>query len=216
MNRRELFTGTAGNAACHAITPRGAQRIPNVVMRTHENRVVRFYDDLIKDRQVLINMMYATCEGYCPVITMRLVEIHEALHARMGRDLFMYSITLKPEQDDPAALKEFARMHGALLPGWTFLTGDAYDIDTLRYELFRHDHIKIDADLDAHAGQMRIINDATNRWLHVAPMASKMTVLQHIAWADPPKSFEQRLEENRRLQERIDQEVELYGYRKVI
>ena len=39
----------------------------------------------------------------------RLVEIHQALAPRMGRDLFMYSITLKPHEDDPAALKAFAR-----------------------------------------------------------------------------------------------------------
>ena len=41
-------------------------------------------------------------------------------------------------------------MHGALLPGWTFLTGDAHDIDTLRFALFRHNHIKLDLDPDAH------------------------------------------------------------------
>ena len=43
-----------------------------------------------------------------------------------------------------------------------------------------------------------------------------MTVLQHIAWADPPKSFAERFDDNRRLQERIDQEVQTYGYRKVV
>jgi protein SCO1/2 len=160
--------------------------------------------------------MYANCKGFCPAITSRLVEIHQELAPRMGRDLFMYSITLKPQEDDPAALKGFAEMHGALLPGWTFLTGDAYDIDTLRFALFRHDHIKIDLDPDAHAGKLRIINDAINRWVHVAPLASKMTVLQHIAWADPPKTWQQREEDNRRLQEQIRKEVAQYGYRKVV
>jgi cytochrome oxidase Cu insertion factor (SCO1/SenC/PrrC family) len=128
----------------------------------------------------------------------------------------MYSITLKPEQDDPAALKAFAAMHRALLPGWTFLTGDAYDIETLRFALFRHNHIKLDLDTQTHTGKLRIINDAINRWVHVAPLASKATVLQHISWADPPKTLQQRLEDNRRLQQRIGEEVEQFGYRKVI
>ena len=79
----------------------------------------------------------------------------------MGKDLFMYSITLYPEQDDPAALKKFATMHGALLPGWTFLTGDPYDIETIRYRLFRENHIKFDLDPGFHAAKLRIINDAT-------------------------------------------------------
>jgi hypothetical protein len=63
---------------------------------------------------------------------------------------------------------------------------------------------------------LRIINDAINRWVHVPPLASKMTVLQHISWADPPKSFEQQLEDNRKLQLAIDKEHEQYGYRKIV
>ena len=50
----------------------------------------------------------------------------------MGKDLFMYSMTVKPEEDDPAALKSYAQMHRALRPGWTFLTGDPYDLETIR------------------------------------------------------------------------------------
>ena len=218
MNRRELFADITGIGARPEMARAcsGADLIPNVPLRTHENVPVLFYDDLVKGRQVLINMMYASCESFCPVITTRLVEIYRALTDRMGRDLFMYSITLKPAEDDPAALKAFASMHGALLPGWTFLTGDPYDIETLRFALFRHNHIKLDLDTQTHTGKLRIINDAINRWAHVAPLASKATVLQHISWADPPQTLQQRLEENRRLQQKINQEVEQFGYRKVI
>jgi protein SCO1/2 len=217
MNRRELFTSGGGNACVQATrTCGGSQLIPNVALRTHDDVPVKFYDDLVKGKQVLINMMYANCEGLCPLVTSRLIEVHHALADRMGRDLFMYSITLKPAEDDPAALKAFADMHGALLPGWTFLTGDPFDIETLRFALFRHNHIKFDLDLNGHAGNLRIINDSINRWLNVTPMASKATVLQHISWADPPKSLEQRLKDNRKLQEEISREVAQYGYRKVI
>jgi protein SCO1/2 len=177
---------------------------------------VRFYDDLIKDKQVIINMMYADCEGFCPTVTANLIKVYQALKDRMGKDLFMYSISLKPEQDDPAALRRFAEMHRALLPGWTFLTGDPYDIETLRYRLFRWDHIKFDLDLDIHAGMLRIINDATDCWTMVTPMASTYTILQHIAWADPPRSFEERFKENKALQEKIDREVKQHGYRRTI
>jgi protein SCO1 len=215
MNRRELFSGSIGECAAGP-SQAGAQLIPNVALRTQDNEQVRFYSDLVKGKQVVINMMYANCEGYCPMITSRLVEVHKALAARMGRDLFMYSITIKPETDDPGALKGFAEMHHALLPGWKFLTGDPHDIETLRFALFRHDHIKIDLDLDSHVARLRIINDATGRWLHVAPMASRATVLQHIEWANPPRSPAQRVEDNRRLQQQIDQEVTRFGYRKVV
>lgn len=37
-------------------------RFPNVVLKTHEGRNVRFHDDLLKDKIVLINFFYVTCE----------------------------------------------------------------------------------------------------------------------------------------------------------
>lgn len=214
MNRRELFSGSMGECANPQLT--NAKRIPNVTLRNQDNVPVRFYDELVKGRQVIINMMYTHCEGFCSMITQRMVEVHKALAPRMGKNLFMYSISLKPEEDDPAALKEFARVQRANLPGWQFLTGDAYDIETLRFSLFRHNHIKIDLDIETHAARLRIINDAIGRWVHVAAMANPATVLQHISWADPPLTEAQRREENRRLQKQIDAEVARYGYRKVV
>lgn len=218
MNRRELFTSLGGRRApaepCAAIS--GLALLTNPTLRTHEGEQVRFYDDLIKGKQVVINMMYADCDGVCPMITSRLVQVHKALEARMGRDLFMYSITLKPEVDDPAALKQFAEMHGAMLPGWKFLTGDPYDIETLRFRLFRKNHIMFDTDIASHTGMLRIINDATNCWTCVPPLASQYTVLQHIGWADPPLSSREKYAANRRLQKQIYEEVARYGYRKVV
>lgn len=217
MNRRSLLTNLASAKA--PVEPRlnstGVQRFTNALLRTHENKQVRFYDDLIKGKQVIINMMYATCEGACPVVTSKLIEVHKALKHRMGKDLFIHSITLKPEQDDPGALMNYAQMHRASkLPGWTFLTGDPYDIETIRFRLFTWDHILFDQDLDLHASMLRIINDATNCWTMVTPHASMFTVLQHISWADPPKSLKERLAENRAIQDRINKEVRAFGYRR--
>jgi protein SCO1/2 len=217
MNRRELFANfTPVWSPDEPLATCGSELYPNPVLRTHDGESVRLYDDLIRGKQVVMNMMYANCESLCSTVTTNLVKVHEALKARMGRDLFMYSITIKPKEDDPAALKSFAEMHGALLPGWTFLTGDPYDIDTIRFRFFRMDHIKFDTDLQSHTAQLRIINETTNCWTCVGPFASLYTVLQHIAWADPPKTFEQRIEENKRLQQQIDQEVRQYGYRKIV
>lgn len=216
MNRRDLFKSFASDRSSFVPHPAslGVGHFTNALLRTHEDKQVKFYDDLIRGRQVIINMMYASCQSACPVVTSKMIKVYRELKDRMGKDLFMYSISLKPEQDDPAALKQFAEMHRALLPGWTFLTGDPYDIDTIRYRLFRWDHIKLDLDLDFHTSMLRIINDSTNCWTMVTPHASMFTVLQHISWADPPKSLEQRIEENKAIQERINREVKLYGYRK--
>jgi protein SCO1/2 len=217
MKRRELFTGTeVASASCKPGTRRMATLVPNALFRTQDDKEVRFYDDMVKGKQVIVMMMYAKCETFCPLATKIMVDLHhKALAERMGKDLFMVSVSLKPWEDNPAALKEYAKAQGALLPGWTFLTGNQYDVDTLRYRFFSHDHIGIDMDEDLHAGSMKIINDPVGRWLHADVFASTRTLLDHVAWLDPPKSLEQRLEENRKLQKRIDQERGVFGYRKI-
>lgn len=218
MNRRELFSTFVGKRGVPA-PPQGLTcrtHYPNAVLRTHDNKAVKFYDDLIRNKQVIINLMYASCTSSCPLVTSKLIKVHQALKDRMGKDLFMYSITLKPEQDDPAALKRFAEMHKALLPGWTFLTGDPYDLETIRFKLFQYGHLAIDLDQSFHISMLRIINDATNRWTMVSPGISLFTILKHISWTDPPRSLEERLAENRLLQEKINHEIKLYGYRRIV
>src|ERR1043165_874415 len=81
-----------------------ARYFPNFELTTHQGRKVRFYDDLIKDKIVVINFMYAQCEGICPGITANLLRVQKILGDRIGRDIFMYSITLKPEEDSPKDL----------------------------------------------------------------------------------------------------------------
>jgi protein SCO1 len=218
MKRRDLLTSFASQgAAIQGLNSANRADLLSIgVLLTHENKQVKFYDDLIKGRQVIINFMYASCTGACPIVTEKLAQVHRAMNDRMGKDLFMYSLTLYPEQDDPAALKKFATMHGALLPGWTFLTGDPYDIETIRFRLFRENHIKFDLDPAFHTSKIRVINDATNCWTHANPFSSLETMLQHISWADPPKSPQEIIEENKILQEKIDAEIKLYGYRRKV
>jgi protein SCO1 len=199
----------------HVASP-GPAIFTNALLRTHENKEVRFYDDLIRGKQVLINLMYATCDGTCPLVTSNLVKVYDALKDRMGKDLFMYSMTVKPEEDGPSSLKDYAEMHRALRPGWTFLTGDPYDLETIRYRLFAMNHIALDTNIYGHTSFLLIINDATNRWLHVDPLASMSTVLRKISWAGPPQSEQQIMEENRKLQEQINKERRMYGYRMTV
>ncbi|MGB7922974.1 MAG: SCO family protein [Pyrinomonadaceae bacterium] len=218
MKRRELFTSLVENKSRYVPHPAspGARRFTNALLRTHEDKEVRFYDDLIRGRQVVVNFMYAECHGACPMVTATLIKVYQALKDRMGQDIFFYSISVKPEQDNPAMLKRYAETRSANLPGWTFLTGDPFDIETIRFRLFRMSHPGFDLDAAMHAGTLRIINDATNCWTAVEAFASMRTILEHISWADPPKSLSERLEENKALQAKIDGEVKLHGYRRAV
>ncbi|HZB47157.1 MAG TPA: SCO family protein, partial [Pyrinomonadaceae bacterium] len=122
MNRRNWLTASGAALAAGGLAtarasicgegPRAAvsareriqrRHFPNIPLVTHEGREVRFYDDLIKDKIVMLNMMYAKCDGICMPTTMNLVKVQKLLRehygARFGREIVMYSVTLKPEQD---------------------------------------------------------------------------------------------------------------------
>jgi protein SCO1/2 len=203
MDRRQFLTNFAKSATCSVSPSPGPEYFTNAVFRTHENKEVRFYDDLIKDKHVVINFMYTRCEGSCPITTANLAKVQDALKKRVGHDIFMYSITLKPEEDDSATLKEYAAMYRTK-PGWVFLTGRREDIDTLRLRLLAEHHPAIDLNPNQHTGMIRVINDSINRWFMAPSQASLETIVQAVRWCDPPKPLAVRMRENAIAQARID------------
>ncbi len=158
---------------------------PNVTLYTHEGEAVRFYDDLIRDKVVAINMMYADCAGICPVATANLMQVQSMLGERAGRDVFMYSITLQPELDTPNGLKRYAERHG-IKPGWKFLTGAPEDIELVRYRLGFYDRDEnIDNIRENHTGMVRIGNDSLNRWSMAPALAEPQQIMATINHLDP-------------------------------
>jgi protein SCO1 len=140
------------------------RHLPNVELVTQDGARVHFYDDLVKDRRVVIQFMFTRCKDICPIITHHLAEVQTLLGGRVGRDIFFYSVTLSPEEDTPKELRAFAKEHGAG-PGWTFLTGKPEDILLLRKSLgFFYDDPKEDADRNNHSGMIVVGTEPLMRW----------------------------------------------------
>jgi hypothetical protein len=119
--------------------------------------------------------------------------------------MFMYSFTLKPDEDTPEKLKAYRKGVGAK-PGWTFLTGSEYDLTTMRFKLFRVDHPLIDFDLEIHASMLRIINDELNMWTSWVLPDPPRLIRETISWVEPTKPFGVRVRENAELQAQINKE----------
>jgi protein SCO1/2 len=159
---------------------------PNVTLTTHEGRRVRFYDDLIKDKIVVFNVMYAECDGVCPGIMMNLVKVHKRLKDRIGRDIFMYSMTLKPEHDTPEVLRRYAKMHGIQ---WELLTGDPADIELLRRRLgFTDPDPELDKDSSQHIGNIRYGNEPLQWWGACPGLSGPDWIVESIGFVDWPNS----------------------------
>ena len=164
-----------------------ARYFPQVILTTHNGKKVRLYEDLIKDRIVVIGLMYANCTGVCPIITSNLVKVQRMLGDRMGRDIFFYSLTVQPEHDSPKVLKEYAKMHG-VGPGWYFLTGKPDDVDLVRRKLgFVDPNPEVDRDKTRHSGNVRYGNEPRCLWAMFQGQAKPQWMKESILWVDWPK-----------------------------
>ncbi|MDD1616320.1 MAG: SCO family protein [Methylococcaceae bacterium] len=149
-------------------SPWGADYFPNIELIDQDGKTVRFYDDLIKDKVVVINFIYTHCGDTCPAQTASLRQVYKLLADRMGKDIFFYSISIDPKHDTPKALKDYADSFktGA---GWRFLTGKKEDVTLLRKKLGLFiDGVEADK-LSAHKTSFMIGNDNTGQWIKRSP-----------------------------------------------
>jgi protein SCO1/2 len=167
---------------------------PNVTLLTQDGKKVKFYDDLIKDKIIMLNFFYAKCDGICPGTTANLIRVQKLLGDHVGRDVFMYSITLKPEHDTPEVLKRYAEAYHAG-PGWTFLTGDPKDIELLRRKLgYTNPDPVLDADKSQHIGMLRYGNEPRQLWAGCPGLAHAAYIAKSFSWAVglPPSGKQER------------------------
>jgi protein SCO1 len=185
----------SGNVPAFPILQEAGPRagyFPNFLLRTHEGKEVRFYDDVIRGRIVAINVMFADCTGICPRMTANLLKVQRALGSRVGRDIFMYSMTLRPAHDTPEVLNAYVRHHG-VQPGWQFLTGRPADIDVLRRRLGFYDpDPRLDRDMNNHTGVVRVGNEAIDSWATCPALGTTEQIVESILWMDVRKDTEVR------------------------
>jgi protein SCO1/2 len=156
----------------------GEGYVPNVEVVTQDGEKLRFFDHLIKDKVVVISFIYTSCPDVCPLTTARMAQIQQRLGDAVGRDIFMYSISIDPENDTPEVLKEYANAFDAG-PGWQFLTGTPENIDIIRDRL--GDRLE---DLNDHTQEVRLGNGATGEWHRGALLGDIEILLSSIRQMD--------------------------------
>jgi protein SCO1 len=145
-----------------AVNRWGADYFPNVALVTQDGRTVRFYDDLLKGKSVVVNLIYTQCSNECPLETAKLAQVQRLLAGRVGKDVFFYSISIDPF-DTPELLKAYAEKFG-VGPGWLFLTGKEADIALIGKKLGLSS-LNDPADRDGHSPSLMIGNEPTGQWM---------------------------------------------------
>ncbi|MCP3956833.1 MAG: copper chaperone PCu(A)C, partial [bacterium] len=99
----------------------------------------------------------------------------------VGQDVFMYSITIDPENDTPEVLAKYAERYRAQ-PGWWFLTGKESDITLLRRKLGLYIE-EIQDGSNNHNLNLIIGNQATGQWMKRSPFENPYILARELGSA---------------------------------
>lgn len=143
----------------------------NVELVNQNGEPMRLYRDLMKDKIVVINAIFTTCSGVCPVMGTALKTIQERVGDRLGEDVHLISISLDPEVDTPEKLKAYADRFGAR-PGWYFLTGKTDNVEFALKKLGQYVEEK-----ETHNAIILVGNNKTGLWKKAFGLADKSEIV---------------------------------------
>lgn len=160
------------------------RHLPNVTLVTHEGNRVRFYDDLIKDKKVIVSFI-DTKVAESGTVTRNLRAVQRYFGDRVGRDMHMYSISLNPG-DTPTVLKAWAERHD-VAPGWQFLSGRQTDVEKVRRGVTSVE----DSDPSLSIDKVRFGSEPEMRWAYCQALAEPRAIVHAVQLdfgADPADS----------------------------
>jgi protein SCO1/2 len=101
--------------------------VPDVWLVNQDGKKVRLYRDLIKDKTVAISFIYTRCTYVCPMNGVLFSKIQTELGERLGKEVFLISISMDPIADTPQALTKWGSSFDRKA-GWSLLTGSLDEI----------------------------------------------------------------------------------------
>lgn len=156
----ELLDGLstpAAAAASPAPSP-GQSYFGEIPLVDQDGQTRRLYSDLLRGKVVVIDFMFTSCTGACPIMSTNLAKIQDWLGDRLGKDVFLLSVSVDPVNDTPAKLKEYAARFKAR-PGWYFLTGSKENVDAALRKLGNYVETP-----EAHQNLFIIGNERSGLW----------------------------------------------------
>jgi protein SCO1 len=179
---------------------RGEAYFTNLPVINQDGKQLKFYDDVIKDKIFVISFIFTACREVCPITTARLAMVEERLGDAVGRDVFLYSISVDPANDTPEKLKNFAKAFHAG-PGWQFLTGKYPDMRVINGKLGERM-----IDLSSHRNEVLIGNGRTGEWQRDNLFGDIDRVIENIRAMDP------KWREQTRISEKTNAAPDLVAY----
>jgi len=149
-------------------------RIPDLILRDQDGRKVRFYSDLIKGKVVVLSFFYTSCIYVCTTQGRVFAELQSLLGERLGKAVFLISVTTDPVKDNPEQLKAWGARYNAK-PGWTLVTGEETEMNKL---LIQFTGSKAGGGM--HLGAIFIGNDRKGFWTSATGVFAPQDLLRAL------------------------------------
>ena len=167
-------TQPAGVAPKAFTADRTAAQIPDIKVVDQNGKPRHFYSDLVRGKVVVMDFVYTTCTTICPPLGATFGKLQKNLGERLGKDVFLVSVSVDPATDTPERLRAWGAQFKAR-PGWTLVTGDKTELDRLLRVL------GADAASPAsHSAMILIVNDRAGVWKRVYGLGSTAVLMNNI------------------------------------
>ena len=149
-------------------------QIPDISVLDQNGKQRHFYSDLVRGKVVAINFVYTTCTTICPPLGATFGKLQKSLGERVGKDVFLISVSVDPATDTPERLRAWGAQFGAK-PGWTLVTGEKTELNRLLRALGADA-----ASPESHSPMVLIVNDKAALWKRVYGLGSTAALTHNI------------------------------------
>ena len=133
---------------------------PKFELLNQEN--LKISDETYKGKVYVLEFFFSTCPSICPKMNQSMLQIEKTF---FGNPNFgIVSITIDPEHDTPAVLKEHREFLGVKSSNWNFLTGDKtyiFDLSNKGFNLYAGQNNKAQGGFE-HSGLFALIDKNGN------------------------------------------------------
>lgn len=123
---------------------------------------IKVSNETYKGKVYVLEFFFSTCPSICPKMNQSMLQIEKTF---FGNPNFgIVSITIDPEHDTPAVLKEHRELLGVKSSNWNFLTGDKtyiFDLSNKGFNLYAGENSKVRGGFE-HSGLFALVDKNGN------------------------------------------------------
>lgn len=120
-----------------------------------------FGSEQLRGKVWVASFAFTSCVSICPMLTSQVANLQRRLEP-LGDRVHFVTITVDPETDTPARLREHAERHHADLSRWSFLTGSPDQVRATLQRVFFvavGDRREVEGGYDIlHTGQLMLVD----------------------------------------------------------